>query len=75
MWVAWLLYEGGNWVDVYYNGVLVDSFSNEGGTAASYGVGPKLNDLAQKCVVTGFIERAAYEDPHSGARARVLGTA
>ncbi|HEY6564238.1 MAG TPA: hypothetical protein VIY86_07055 [Pirellulaceae bacterium] len=63
MWIAWL--QDSNYCDVYYNGVLVDGFTNEGG---QFGVGPKLQ---------GYLDGGAgctrYKDgaEYAGARDRL----
>jgi hypothetical protein len=59
MWVAYLAYM--NWVDVYYNGVQVESFANDGPTNV-FGIGPRLNHLmAQGITVTTIADKESYE--------------
>lgn len=59
MWMAYI--KDINWCDVYYAGVLVDSFENTAPSA--FGIGPKMEGyLRGGTQVTHYDKRAEYED-------------
>jgi len=72
MWIAWLL--DSNWCDVYYDGVIVDGFTNDD-HPNQFGVGEKFQGyIDQGAGHTAYVNSADYTGP-GGARERLARSA
>lgn len=69
MWCALLV--DSNWVDVWFEGVIVEGFAND--TPNMFGVGPKLQSyLDRGAGLTLYTDSTVYTKPRSGVRAQLL---